>query len=52
MGDMEGPVEVVSQWADRQREDRNVDQIVCELERYDVMVGALQETKWEWFLRC
>ena len=47
MVDTEGPVEVASQWADGQRgEDRKVDQIVCELERYDIVVGALQETKW------
>ena len=47
MVDTEGPVEVVSQRADSQRgEDRKVDQIVCELERYDIVVGALQETKW------
>ena len=27
-------------------EDRKVDQVVCELSRYEVVVGALQETKW------
>ena len=42
MVDTEGPVEVASQRADH----RKVDQIVCELERYDIVVGALQETKW------
>ena len=47
MVDTEGPVEVANQRADGQRgEDRKVDQIVCELERYDIVVGALQETKW------
>ena len=46
MVDTEGPVEVASHRADGQRgEDRKVDQIVCELERYDIVVGALQETK-------
>ena len=42
MVDTEGPVEVASQ----RGEDRKVDQIVCELERYDIVVGTLQETKW------
>ena len=47
MVDTEGSVEVASQRADGQRgEDRKVDQLVCELERYDIVVGALQETKW------
>ncbi len=47
MVDTEGSVEVASQWADGQRgEERKVDQIVCELERYNVVMGALQETKW------
>ncbi len=47
MVDTKGLVEVASQWADGQRgEERKVDQIVCELERYNVVVGALQETKW------
>ena len=47
MVDTEGPLEVASQRADGQSgEDRKVDQILCELERYDVVVGALQETKW------
>ena len=47
MVDTDGSVEVASQRADGQRgEKRKVDQIVCELERYDVVVGALQETKW------
>ena len=46
MVDTEGPVEVASQQADGQRgEDRKVDQIVCDLERYDIVIGALQETK-------
>ena len=47
MVDTDGSVEVASQLADGQRgEERKVDQIVCELERYDVVVGALHETKW------
>ena len=47
MVDTDGSVEVASQWADSQiGEERKVDQIVCELERYDVVVRALQETKW------
>ena len=41
----EGPIEVASQSAER-GEDRKVDQVVCKLSRYGVMVGALQETKW------
>ena len=43
----EGPVEVASQRADGQRgEDRKVDLIVSEMERYNVKVAALQETRW------
>ena len=45
MVDTEGPIEVASQNAKR-GEDRKVDQVVCNLERYGVMVAALQETKW------
>ena len=42
MVDTDGAVEVASQWADDQRgEERKVDQIMCELERYDVVVEAL-----------
>ena len=38
---------MASQRTDSQRgEDRKVDQIVCELTKYDVTVGALQETEW------
>ncbi len=41
MVDTEGSVEVASQWADGQRgEERKVDQIMCELERYNVVVGS------------
>ena len=44
--DTEGPVEVASQRSDGQRgEDWKVDQMVYELGRYGVVVGALQETK-------
>ena len=47
MVDTEGSLEVASQRSDGQGgEDRKVDQIVCELARYDVLVGALQQTKW------
>jgi len=47
MVDTEGPVEVASQRSGGQRgEDRKIDQIVLELRRYNVSVGALQETKW------
>ena len=42
MVDTEGPIKVASQ----RGEDKKVDQVVCELARYDVVVGALQETKW------
>ena len=41
----EGPIEVASQWNER-GEDRKVDLVVGELARYDVVIGALQETKW------
>ena len=47
MADTDGPIEVASQRPDSQRgENRKVDQVVYELERYDVAVGTLQETKW------
>ena len=47
MVDTEGPVEVSSQTSNNQRgETRKGDQIVFELIRYCVSVGALQETKW------
>ena len=45
MVDTEGPIKVASQGTER-GEERKVDQVVCELARYDVIVGALQETKW------
>ena len=45
MVDMEGPIEVASQRSER-GEDRKVDLVVGELARYDVVIGALQETKW------
>ena len=47
MVDIEGSVDVASQRVDGQRgEDRKVDQIVFELERYHIVVVALQETEW------
>ena len=47
MVEVEGPIEVASQRTDSQRGgDRKVDQIMCELTKYDVTVGALQETEW------
>ena len=45
MVDTEGPIEVASQRKER-GEDRKVDTVVGELARYDVAIGALQETKW------
>ena len=45
MVDMEGPIEMASERNER-GEDRKVDLVVGELARYDVVVGALQETKW------
>ena len=45
MVDTEGPIEVASQRNER-GEDRKVDLVVGELARYDVVIGALQETKW------
>ena len=45
MVDTGGPNEVASHRENR-GEDRKVDQVVCELARYNVAVGALQETKW------
>ena len=42
MVDTEGPIEVASQQNYGQRgEDRTIDQIVLELRRYNVSVGAL-----------
>ena len=45
MVDTEGPVEVASQHSQCGK-DRKVDQVVCELGRYDIVVGALQEARW------
>ena len=45
MVDTEGSVAVASQRGET-GEERKVDQIVYELARYRVVVGALQETKW------
>ena len=45
MVETEGPIEVASQSAER-GEDRKVDQVVCELAKYGVVVEELQETKW------
>ncbi len=45
MVDTEGPVEVASQGTER-GEERKVDWVVREQSRYDVVVGALQETRW------
>ena len=45
MVDTEGPIEVASrgkEWG----EDRKVDLVVSELAWYEVVAGALQETKW------
>ena len=43
--DREGPIEVASR-GEEWGEDRKVDLVVRELARYDVVAGALQETKW------
>ena len=45
MVDTESPIEVASQWNEN-GEDRKVDLVVGEQARYDVVIGALQETKW------
>ena len=45
MVDTEDPIVVASQRNER-REDRKVGLVVGELARYDVVIGALQETKW------
>ena len=45
--DSEGPVETARQGRDTaQGEDRRIDQVVMELNRYNVKIAALQETKW------
>jgi len=42
-----GPAEVVSQQNDSQGGgNRKIDQIVLELRRYNMSMGALQDTKW------
>ena len=47
MLDAEGSVETAGQGTDaRKVEDRKVDLVVRELDRYVVEVAALQETKW------
>ena len=44
MVDTEGPIEVARQRNER-GEDRKTDVVVGQLARYDVAIGALQETK-------
>ena len=45
--DCEGPVETARQCSEAsQFDDRRIDQVVNELERYRISVAALQETKW------
>ena len=45
--DYEGPVETARQYTETgQFDDRRIDQVVKELERYKISVAALQETKW------
>ena len=45
--DAEGPIETARQGSEaRDAEDRRVDLVVRELERYHVKIAALQETKW------
>lgn len=48
--DNEGPIEIAWQGpACRQvSEDRRVDIVIHELQRYNICVAALQETKWFW----
>ena len=45
MVDTEGPIEIASQGKEW-REDKEVDLVVSELAQYEVVAGALQETKW------
>ena len=45
MVDTEGPIEMASQ-RNKRGEARQVDLVVGELARYDMVIGALQETKW------
>ena len=46
MLDVEGSIEIARQCKNSvQAEDRRVDLIVQELDRYDIRVAALQETK-------
>lgn len=41
-----GPIELGSRGTER-RQERKVDQVLCELVRYDVFIdGALHQTKW------
>ena len=48
MLDAEGSVETARQGRDTLlAEDRRVDLIIRELERYDIKMAALQETKWK-----
>ena len=45
--DIEGSIESARQGKETdQAEDRRIDQVIRELNRYQVSVGALQETKW------
>ena len=49
MLDVEGPVETARQGAkvtNSAKEERKVDIVVRELDRYGITIGALQETKW------
>ena len=45
--DMEGPIETARQRGEMDVVDeRKIDQVVAELDRYKVVVAALQETQW------
>ena len=45
--DVDGSIETARQGCDVSvADERKIDQVVSELDRYQVVVGALQETKW------
>ena len=45
--DMDGSIETAKRSGDVSvTDERKIDQVVSELDRYDIVVGALQETKW------
>lgn len=45
--DVDGSIETAKRSGDVSvTDERKIDQVVSELDRYDIVVGALQETKW------